>query len=695
MIRLTISSLLLVLTCCALVAGEHGNRVLAVVLEHLEPELRPQLAQWSQDLTADGYEPAVAIWSSDKTSTMDGNAHIIELYDLLQTQEREHDLFGVILVGRFPIPRRFVDPINADGKWYDWGDEGLMCVNEPFDPNPSHQNYAYWLSRIDARDGKDRPLEYGHERELIQRYFARLHAWRTGQLRMPHRTAATTTSEFNILLTEQDTGEQVLREEYWRRRCTLIWPEYHYHHKSSSAMTADSGEYLLHLAHGYKSGTTTQILGMGFFYSTPARYQHADIGACHVVSIGGMSSRALFAPHAGVIVSSVTNSWSSSAYREAMNNGRSYGEAAIENGLLIKTRIYGDLTWSAKRFPSNEPPEITALTLSTTQVAVGEELTLSVTATDPDADDAPSIVSVYPQGWQQGKAPPQVLAYGETARITYQQPHTYMLRVVVEDGYGNVHWKDQRVVVTPDARAAIQVNCGATVSAVNGPDIRIPDDADLIDDSGRRWLYDQGWSSGAWGFSGRYKTSTHSDSMGGIPLESLYQAQVKLDKSNDPLHYRFPLAAGRYTVRVHTAAFEVSEAGQSLLDVSIGETAVGSALDAYAQAGAPRQAVVWEWTVDHAEGDLVVLLARNGDSPKAAWVSALEVLPAEDSEPLQRVLGASLQRRSEALPSILEVHQAGAQRYREAAEQHQVEALDARTDLLLNFQPLPQPDGPG
>ncbi|MFW5829886.1 MAG: hypothetical protein ACOCXA_06455 [Planctomycetota bacterium] len=689
------SRLVVLMLCCSCLAlataSEHGNRVLAVVLEHLADDLQPELQQWSEDLRAEGYDPAVVTWDDDKTSTLDGNAHIIELYDMLQEQEREHDLFGVILIGRFPIPRRFVDPINADGKWYDCGDDGLMCVNEPFEPNPGHQNYAYWLSRIDARDGKDRLLEYGHEVELIQRYFARLHAWRTGQLRMPHRTAATTTNEFNILLNDEDAGEQVLREEYWRRRCTLVWPEYHYHHKSSSALTADSGEYLLHLSHGYKSGTSTQIIGMGFFYDTPARYQHVDIGACHVVGIGGMSSRALFAPHAGVIVSSVTDSWAKPAYREAMNEGRSYGEAAIENGQLITTRIYGDLTWSAKRFPSNEPPEITGLTLSGTQVAVGEELTLSVTATDPD--DAPTTVYVYPQGWLQGKAPPQKLAYGETARITYQQPHTYTLRVVVEDGYGNVHWKDQRVVVVPDDRAAIRINCGGTVSAVNGPDLRLPDDADLVDGLGRRWLFDQGKEAGTWGFSGRYKTAKHDGDAIEHELPSLYQAQIKLDKANDPLTYSFPLAAGGYQVRVHAAAFEADAVGKSLLDVRVNDLEVGTALDAYADAGGRRKPVVWEWSVAHEGGDLSVRLQRNADSPQNAWVSAIEVLPSEVPEPLQRGVGFSVEEANGPLPVLLEVWQSGVRRYQQDGEQHQVEGLDARSDIQLRFQPTP--DGQG
>ncbi|MFW5846017.1 MAG: hypothetical protein ACOCXJ_07305 [Planctomycetota bacterium] len=97
-------TLLCLITVCAPLhaASVHGDRVLAVMLEHLYNDLQPSLQQWSDDIAAEGWEPAVVTWPSDRTRTAEGNPDIEPLYQMLQEQEREHDLQGVLLIGRFP-----------------------------------------------------------------------------------------------------------------------------------------------------------------------------------------------------------------------------------------------------------------------------------------------------------------------------------------------------------------------------------------------------------------------------------------------------------------------------------------------------------------------------------------------------------------------------------------------------------------
>lgn len=158
--------------------------ILLVVNDLLAPSIEDALDTFILDLTADSYQVVV--------SQVSGNSA-----ELLRQEIQSYwgsDLEGVVLIGdcpvawyelndywggeheEFPIELFFMD---LDGTWSDADGDGI------FDSHTGSVAPDIWVGRIDAQHFMD-----GDETHLIQNYFAKNHAYRTGTLTLPDRGLA-------------------------------------------------------------------------------------------------------------------------------------------------------------------------------------------------------------------------------------------------------------------------------------------------------------------------------------------------------------------------------------------------------------------------------------------------------------------------------------------------------------------------
>ncbi len=610
-------------------ALEGGNRVVALVIEDLLPDLQSELDIWKADLQAEGYDPIINTWPRSQTETRDDNRDTIALWEQIKQLDAEADLHGVILVGRFPHPRW-----EVHGKYYDRADEAYMHLGDTFEPYTSSMAPLHWVSRVDALDGKGRELAIGGEADLIARYFRHLHAWRTGALRLPHQAVTATTSEFNINLygpPDIELEAPLPRAEVWEIYCTRIWPDYIFTGKNANNGLPDGGEYFMELSHGYKSGTGTQVHGMDFFHGQPCQFHFVVNGSCHVNGLGNMDSQSLFGRDSGVLWAGSSDFAYRLVCREAIAEGLPVGRIILERhpDWPYSAHQYGDLTVRIKANPDNRLPTVTTAASDVTTVAIGEEVTVAIAGSDPD--DAVTRIHLHPKGWLAGKTTRISAAPGETLTVSYDRPHVYTPFALVEDSYRTFGWERMdSIVVTPPDDQPLRVNCGYWPGTDETADRTDPDQADLVDSDGALWFHDQWHVAGTYGRSGDNRNTNEDYDISGTEDDDLYRHCLQL-RGGKPVSYHFPLAPGNYTVYVLAADLESKEAGTRLFDLAINGAAVAEAIDVYAEAGDRRVAWQDSWSVAHGDGDLVVQMQRSEGSSKDPYVGAIAVIPEDAS----------------------------------------------------------------
>ncbi len=147
-----------------------------VVNSDLYPRIAAELEQYRSDLVQAGY--------SVRVDTMRGMSHV-ELRNHLASLDQ---LVGAVLVGELPVAWYELDGeefpldiyyMDLDGIWTDSDGDGL------YDGHSGNLALEIWVGRLYAR-----PLTWDDETRLVRRYFAKNHAYRTGQLVLPDRALA-------------------------------------------------------------------------------------------------------------------------------------------------------------------------------------------------------------------------------------------------------------------------------------------------------------------------------------------------------------------------------------------------------------------------------------------------------------------------------------------------------------------------
>ncbi len=164
-----------------------------------------------------------------------------------------------------------------------------------------------------------------------------------------------------------------------------------------------------------------------------------------------------------------------------------------------------------------------------------------------------------------------------------------------------------------------RVNCGSSYG--------------YTDTQSRRWLADQVYSTGSWGYVGGSRYSTQH-AIGSTLDDQLYQSE-RWGMSA----YRFDVPNGTYEVTLLFAELYFTEASKRIFHVQLEGNQVLTRLDIYLVAG-HDQALSYTYTVNVTDGQLNIDFLRQVEDPK---ISAIQVvgtnlnLAKENSEPFEKL----------------------------------------------------------
>ncbi|PIE51157.1 hypothetical protein CSA37_12860 [Candidatus Fermentibacteria bacterium] len=164
--------------CAPVTQGTDADLVVLLVDAQIQSGISAALSQYQSDLEADGY--TVAVWQIDGGTASDIRSD-------LQTQYAGGSLAGAVAIGDIPagwIENEYGEyPIDMylmdmNGTWSDPDNDGLFNSYSSGEPE-------IWLGRLTPTY-----LSWGSSVELLNNYFAKNHAYRTGMLSLPDRALA-------------------------------------------------------------------------------------------------------------------------------------------------------------------------------------------------------------------------------------------------------------------------------------------------------------------------------------------------------------------------------------------------------------------------------------------------------------------------------------------------------------------------
>jgi hypothetical protein len=177
---------------------ETASKILVIVNADQYSTLSASLSQYSSDLESEGYEVVI--------STVANNGKPVQLKSFIQSQNATSPLCGVVLVGNLQIPwfetTEIWESVHAefpcdlyfmdvDGIWDDSDHDGV------FDSHSGNNEPDIWVGRISARW-----LSGDTETGFLNRYFARVHAYRQGDLRLPDRALSIMNKDWSDIFYE-------------------------------------------------------------------------------------------------------------------------------------------------------------------------------------------------------------------------------------------------------------------------------------------------------------------------------------------------------------------------------------------------------------------------------------------------------------------------------------------------------------
>lgn len=162
-------------TVTAQTCGSDAEKVVLLVEEEINSDISTSLSTFQADLEAEGY--VVEIWLISGGTAAD-------IRNDLKTEYTSGDLVGAICIG--DIPTGWMDtgfgeyPVDVflmdmNGTWNDPDSDGLY-------ESASNEGPEIWVGRLTPNY-----MTYGGASEMLNDYFAKNHAYRTGTLFLPDR----------------------------------------------------------------------------------------------------------------------------------------------------------------------------------------------------------------------------------------------------------------------------------------------------------------------------------------------------------------------------------------------------------------------------------------------------------------------------------------------------------------------------
>jgi len=374
----------------ALTAGSQAaSNLVIVVNSSLQPLIQTNLDQYVADVTAEGYTPTVRTWN---TSAADQNEPA-ELRAYLQSVS--NNLVGAVFIGDLPVAQyeNFSDFNGATATFpFDlyymdlavtWADTNAN--NRVDGPSTSGINPRIWVSRIKC-SGMTTFSGY-NEAALVNRYLAKVHRYRQGELRLPDRAMLWADTDWNYYTASSCVGPAYPNTTRvsdllsgiatdaidWQSRYRHAYETEFFMCHSSESLHQPSGNI------GYAEVAAADLarLFWNCWNCSSAKYTYGNY-------VAGVR---LFTPKFGLVVVGSTKTGSmlsASPFYTYLSQGKSHGEAfrqwfasnyydvSWHRGMVL----LGDGTLRLGRFTHAAVPGNTAPTLSTfTNVVAQEDVT--------------------------------------------------------------------------------------------------------------------------------------------------------------------------------------------------------------------------------------------------------------------------------------------------------------------------------
>ncbi len=218
---------------------------------------------------------------------------------------------------------------------------------------------------------------------------------------------------------------------------------------------------------------------------------------------------------------------------------------------------------------------------------------------------------------------------GTLAAGTSQQVQVTVDRSGLTDG----NYSGLIDILSDGGNRQIQVNLSVQSTVVYEQRVNCGSSYGYTDTQGRRWLADQMYHTGSWGYINGSRYSTQH-AIGSTQDDQLYQSE-RWGLSA----YQFDVPNGTYQVTLLFAELYFTEASKRIFHVQLEGNQVLTRLDIYLIAG-HDQALSYTYTVNVTDGQLNIDFIRQVEDPK---ISAIQVvgtnlnLAKENAEPFEKV----------------------------------------------------------
>ncbi|MBL8025646.1 MAG: T9SS type A sorting domain-containing protein [Fibrobacteres bacterium] len=572
---------------------EPGNMtVLLIVVDTLLPRISTELNQLKADMESEGYAPRVTTIPRYSQST------VKQIWDTLSTEYDRPGKFmaGAIIIGStlYPDQRTFwymTDLLNNAVDSFKYGimhnkdhRPGLDTLKYGFDAtNAQH----IWVSRLAAYYGET--MKYGKgEADQIKRYLKANHEYRKGITRYQrkayfHMAYASERRNYNAgkylpLFTSYyaDMRDSLPPSVYcFSQGGELLDAQYH----------ANSAWYHAEQANKWKGIWTSDV------YEHPISIRFYLTGGCNSGGISGITNSMLYTRNGGTLLAIGATAYAGTGVNtfiykdhgakglEMLAAGERFGRVFIRGGVLrnVNNGIWGDLTLKPGMAPDNKMPEITSLTADA--LSGMAPLTVNLTVSASDSDGTISGYEWFSEGFNFGMSDPDVSgATATTARHVFTKPYLYRTRVEALDNYNARARKNIDIAVAPSCTDTLRVNCFAPQPYYNPA-------LEYVDSTGKRWLHDQHFAAGTWGYVPRnfatgtafnanyvpYKARTlASGNVLNTKAPTIFKNYIMPDSLNPVIWYKVTVPNGTYRLSLGFADCRALDAAKkATMDIDV------------------------------------------------------------------------------------------------------------------------------
>jgi hypothetical protein len=311
-----------------------GDKIAVVVNDDLKPLIQNQLNDYIDDMQADGYSTVVKTWDL----AANGQKTPADLKAWLKSQS---NLKGAVFIGDLPVAyfenssdffgKKATYPsdlffMDLDHTWTDADKDGKYDGT-----GSSSTTIKIWVSRIKA---SNMPAYSGSESSLVKNYFAKVHRFRTGDLRLTDRALQWSDTDWKSntpsTLSLDDAYTSVLRVTEAVSGVTTDTPDY----LSRFGTSYETEHFMVHSSSKHHGSGNGKVTADTYADNTVKRL-FFNAWACS----GGLftakncvANARTFMPTYGLLTVATTKTgamWPYSNFYNRLGQGQSHGQAFV------------------------------------------------------------------------------------------------------------------------------------------------------------------------------------------------------------------------------------------------------------------------------------------------------------------------------------------------------------------------------